>query len=436
LFLRNPLDAPAIRFSCLAALLMGVVWNISFGISDVLGRRNLPDSTRSAMRLMPGDAAWAAQLADELFATDPETSKSMLQRAVKLNRYDASSWIQLGLLLEARNDLAQAESALLRAADADATFLPNWSLANFYFRHQNSDRFWYWALRAAQMAPGDATPLFRLAWYMQPNVHEIENRLRLTEPAVEGQLVNFLISRNYPEGVEQASLHLLSGGNHENTDSLLGAIEWLIEQKRPDLALPLWNGLAERHQTPYAPLTSSADTVTNSRFRISPASKGFDWHLPPVDGVTSFLNTHPDALGFELSGNEPDAFQLLSQVVPTENLTSYSLAIEYATSGIAPGTGLAWMVTDGQSGTVLTKTASLYAEQRAGEGADNMGVASACFTTPARGGFVSLSLAYQRQPGTVRPQGRLTLRQVRVARASGSQCQQKKMSPAMDASGF
>ena len=60
--------------------------------------------------------------ADEVVAIDPAAAKSLLERAVKLNPYDAASWIQLGLLCEAANDLPQAEEALSRAANVDATF--------------------------------------------------------------------------------------------------------------------------------------------------------------------------------------------------------------------------------------------------------------------------------------------------------------------------
>src|ERR1700735_4224964 len=141
----------AIRAGCLAALAVGIAWNLVFSIADLLARRNQPESTRLAMRLMPGNGTYPAQLADQIYAIDPAAAKSLLERAVKLNPYDASSWIKLGLLCEAANDLPQAEEALSRAANVDSTFLPSWSLANFYFRRENAGQFWHWAQRAAQM---------------------------------------------------------------------------------------------------------------------------------------------------------------------------------------------------------------------------------------------------------------------------------------------
>jgi hypothetical protein len=335
----------------------------------------------------------------------------LLRRAVRLNRYNASSWIHLGLLSEAGNEIPQAEEALLRAASVDSTFLPSWSLANFYYRQENAARFWYWARRAAQMAPDDATPLFRLAWYLSPDAQEIENRLQMKRPVIEGQFVNFLITQDDPGAVTEAASHLLQTGSKDGIETLLGACDWLIARKRPDLALPLWNGLAKQISYP----SLSVDfPVTNDKFARSPTSRGFDWHLTTVDGVSSFLNVSPNALGFEFSGEEPDSFTLMNQTAPVQAQREYALAVDYGTSGIATGSGIEWLVTDERTGAVLARTASLSAE--AG------GTAKACFTAPEGAAFVNLSLLYQRQPGTVRVEGKLSLKGVKLSAATAGDC--------------
>jgi hypothetical protein len=405
----------AIAGVCLAALMAGIVWNVLFAAADLSARRNQTEATRLAIRFMPTNAAYAAQLAEELYASDPPEAKTLLQKAVRLNRYDAANWIQLGLLSEAGNDLPQAENALLQAASVDSTFLPSWSLANFYFRQQNAARFWYWAQRAAQMVPDDATPLFRLAWYVSPNAQEIENRLQMKRPAVDGQFVNFLLTQNNAEAVMEAASHLLRSGNQESTETLLGACDWLLEHKRPDLALGLWNGLAGRAGSP----SLGADSpVTNGNFGKSPLSHGFDWHLTTVEGVSSFLNTNPNALGFEFSGDEPDKFLLLNQTAPVLGKKTYALRVDYGTSGIPTGSGLLWQVTDARTGAVLAKTTSLSSEYGGKQG----GTVTACFTTPEETGFVNLSLLYQRQPGTVRVEGKLALKGVKLSAAVAGDC--------------
>ena len=407
----------AIQTSCLAALVLGVVWNVRFAVADLAARRNQPESTRLAMRWMPLNGAYPAQLAGEIYALDPPSAKSLLQRAVQLNRYDASSWIQLGLLSEAGDDLPGAEKALLQAGSVDATFLPSWSLANFYFRRENPARFWYWAQKAAQMDPGDATPLFRLAWYVSPNGGEIASRLQIKRPPLAGQFVNFLMAQGDAKAVTEAASQLLTANSEAQT--LLGVCDWLIANKRPDLALPLWNGLAARGQISYAPL-APPDAVTNSRFGKSPISQGFDWHLKTVEGVSSFLNDSPNALGFEFSGDEPDGFLLMDQTTPVEERKDYALIVDYGTTGIAPGSGLEWSVTDDRSGAVLARTGSLSAEQG--------GEAYACFAAPDGAAFVRLSLLYQRQPGTVRVEGKLALKEVRLTGATPEHCPGQKIS--------
>lgn len=404
----------------LAALLVGVAWNLRLAMADLAARRNSPDETRLAMQRMPGNGAYAAQLAGELYASDPAEAKSLLKEAARLNRFDAASWIQLGLLYEAGNDLPKAEESLLQAARVDATFLPGWSLANFYYRHQQTDRFWNWAQKAAQMAPGDPTPLFRLAWYASPNATEIENRLQMKRPAVDAQFVNFLITQGDPPAVSQAASHLLAAGSGDRTEVLLSACDWLLAQKRPDLALALWKGLASRISYP-AP--GAGPLVTNSSFGRVPTSHGFDWHVMTVDGVSSYRNADPNVLGFEFSGEEPDGFTLMTQTVPVQAGKSYGLSVDYRSSGIAPGSGLSWAISDERTGAVLARTPSISSEQ-----GDQ---ANACFSAPDGATFIRLSLDYQRQPGTVRVEGKLGLKKVSL---SPGNCPEKKNSSAGSAS--
>jgi hypothetical protein len=143
-----------------------------------------------------------------------------------------------------------------------------------------------------------------------------------------------------------------------------------------------------------------------------------------VEGVSSFLNVNPNVLGFEFSGSEPDSFTLMNQAAPVQARSAYTLTVDYTTSGIAPGSGIAWLVTDAGTGAELARTASLSSE--GGEGNT-----SACFTAPDGASFVNLSLLYQRQPGTVRVEGKLGLKGVRL---SVQDCREGKISPAGAAS--
>jgi hypothetical protein len=163
------------------------------------------------MRWMPWNGAYPAQLADEIYAVDPAAAKSLLQRAVQLNRYDCLQLDPAGTLSRGGERPARGRRGSAAAASVDATFLPSWSLANFYFRRENTARFWYWARRAAQMDPDDAAPLFRLAWYVSPNAGEIASRLQIKRPLLEGQFVNFLMAQGDPEGSDGGGIASADG---------------------------------------------------------------------------------------------------------------------------------------------------------------------------------------------------------------------------------
>ena len=399
-----------------AMLAVGVAWNVCVGIADWLARRDKPNEIRYAMRLVPLDPAYPVQLANGISGDDPKGAEALLERAVKLDPYYATAWVRLGLLYEGDNDLPQAERALLQAAKVDATFLPAWSLANFYFRHERTDLFWKWARNAAEMVPDDASPLFRLAWYVNPNAGEIETRLQIYRPLVETQFLNFLMSQDEPDGVSQVAMQMLQRGDGSASESLLSSCEWLIEKKRPDLALAVWNGLAERHQIAY-PLVAagSADAITNGRFSKPPISLGFDWHLGSQRGVSAFFNTSPDALGFEFSGDEAENALLLSQVAPVQPNRAYTLAVRYSTSDFPERSGIEWVVTDQESGAVLARSGSLFAE--------GGGSSKTCFVIPDRVRFANIALQYQRQPGTVQIEGKLELNEVVLSQVTSKVCE-------------
>ena len=403
-----------VRVCCLVALAAAIVWNVRCAAAGLLAERGglqgQPPGLWIAMRLMPANGAYAAEYADLVYASDPTLALRLLKTSVRLNPYDAASWIQLGLLLEAQGDTAAAESALLRAAGADKTFLPAWTLSNYYFRRRAGDRFWSWARQAAQMAPDDATPLLRLAWYESPNAMEIENRLQLQRPAMEAQLLRFVVAQREPQAVSQVAGHLLTRDGSEAfqpllTQAMLDACDWLLAAHRPELALPLWQGMAARGL-----VTITKSGLTNGDFSRPPMSQGFDWRLPQTDGVSSFFNTGPNALGFEMTPSAPESFTLLRQTVPVALDTAYRLTIRYESSGILPESGLTWTISDSRTGRLLTRTADLYAPENSEK--------AACFVAPHDDRFVEIALTYQRAAGTVHPEGKLTLSAVRLTRTA------------------
>lgn len=402
------------RVALLVVLLTGIVWNVRAAIADRLASRDTPAALRLAIRLDPANPVYPAQLAWELQVADPRTAESLLQRAVRLNPYDSSAWIGLGLFAEEQGDMARAEANLLHAATVDVTWLPSWSLANFYFRRQRWDAFWSWAQKAAQMVPDDLTPLLRLAWNVAPSETEIQDRLRIRQPEMQRQFLWFLIAHGDAAAVADWGNRALTPAGVASAEDVLSACEWLIQQKHPDLALPLWNGLAVRHQIPFSALQpGSGDAVTNGGFTRQPLSRGFDWRLARSDGVEAFLNPDPPAIDFEFSGREAESFLLLSEVVPVLPEKSYLLFTQDASSDIPPHSGLELVAADTASGTVLARTSGFAGSEPQSQ---------VCFTTPQNGRFLTLMLDYQRQPGTVPVEGRIAIRRISLWPAPGAAC--------------
>src|SRR5437588_11126775 len=96
-------------------------------------------SVRLGLGITPDSAAYHFRL----WQQRPELQYE-LERALELDPRYTACWIARGLAAEATGDRRTAESSLLRAAKTDATYLPRWTLANFYLRAGDLEKFWIW----------------------------------------------------------------------------------------------------------------------------------------------------------------------------------------------------------------------------------------------------------------------------------------------------
>ena len=117
-----------------------------------------------------------------------ESSSADLRTAVSLNPRLSSAWIQLGLDAEAEGNFPEAEADLLRAAGVDRLYLPAWTLANFYFRRGDAEKFWPWAERAARLTFDDYRPLLRLADALGTSPQRVARRLGGGAPLLRAYL--------------------------------------------------------------------------------------------------------------------------------------------------------------------------------------------------------------------------------------------------------
>jgi tetratricopeptide (TPR) repeat protein len=207
-------------------------------------RQETVESTRRAIALMPDQAEYYARLAFLAAGTDPRTARDALRRAVALNPWDAQSWIELGLSAEAEGDAATSLQCLLRAAEVDKKFLPRWSLANYYFRHDDVAMFWFWSKQAAVMVNGDALPMFRLCGKVEEDGKLID-RLEIRNPGVRAGYLSYLLDQNRVDLIAPAVHRLLQENREADVPLLSAACERLLQAGRVPQAAEIWNRLAD-----------------------------------------------------------------------------------------------------------------------------------------------------------------------------------------------
>jgi tetratricopeptide (TPR) repeat protein len=369
-------------------------------------RQETVSATEAAIALSPDQSEYFARLAWLMSNHDPRKAKEALQRAVALNPWDARSWIELGLRAEAEGDGATSEECLLRAAKADHTFLPRWTLANYYFRHDDLAKFWFWAKQSAAMVYGDAQPLFLLCGRVEEDGKLID-RLQIRAPEVQAGYLSYLLGKNRADLIGPAVARLAAANREADVSLLMSACERLLEAGRIDEAAEVWNRQAAAGRVGFrTPAGEGEQLAANGDFAVVPASHGFDWRLPPVDGVSVSREDDGQGLRVTFSGREPEDCEVLAQLVPVREKMQYELGFMYRTRGIANGQGLGWRITDANRGTALGEGGGVASEGDA-EG-------RLTFATPAECRLVRLALRYHRSPGTTRMEGFLILRRVAV----------------------
>jgi tetratricopeptide (TPR) repeat protein len=380
-------------------------WSARVGWADYWARQETVPGTEKALQVTPGQAEYYARLAVLVADSDPARADEALQRAVGLNPLDAESWIALGLSAESRGDNTHAQSYLLKASESDRKFLPRWTLANYYFRHNDIEHFWYWAKAAAVMVYGDATPLFRLCGRVAEDGRLME-RLGVWDSDVQARYLSYLLGEQRVDLIGPVTGQLLHENREADVPLLLAACERLIEAKRGNEAIEIWNRLGKARRIPFGELKSPEQAaLTNGNFAVSPTSRGFDWRLPTIEGISAAREENPTGLRLTFSGQEPENVEAVLQFVPVQEGREYRIHFRYRTSGLAPRTGLVWRIAT-VGGTNLAEGNSLSSDQ---EKEDEM-----VFRTPPGCGMVRIALGYRRSLGTTRIEGFIILREVRL----------------------
>jgi hypothetical protein len=224
-------------------------------------------------------------------------------------------------------------------------------------------------------------PLLRLTSVFTDSGDVIMQQMIVPRHNVEREFLRYLIEEN--RDASAIAARILNRADNEDLSSLMAWMNRLIETTRIPEARELWNALSDKQLIPYPHLTH----LTNADFFQKPLDAGgFDWRITPPAGVD--CERTGGGLRVQLSGKQPEAFELVSQYVDATN-GNYVLSFEYRTVDIRTTTNLRWW----------TNGAALSEPLAAAEGWTRT---SSVFKA---GSLNRLSLQEQRASGTTRPEG-------------------------------
>ena len=393
--------------AALAALAAGCYWCWRLAWADRLFRRNTEVAVAHAAQLVPANAEYHARLASLLdnAGQDGNLAESALHKALAANPRFASAWAELAMRAEAAGQTRQAEAYLTRAGQADRMYSTMWTLSNFYFRHNESEKFWpvtRRALRIGDVSAHDPTPLFRLSWKMSQNPAIVLERAIPDVGPVQARYLEFLVRENLAPAAEPVTQRVLAFGRDEDLSAVLRYCDRLIIAGDSNGAIHAWNALCWRTLHSYRPLTShGAPALTNGDFASAPIQHGFDWRTPEVPGVAVERAELPPRLRIALDGREPETCDVLEQYLALAPSRKYRLRFRYQTDDIVAGSGLRWRISGVDGSEIPSESADLASEQETD--------ASVRFTAPATTRLARLALGYRRAPGTTRIEGRVAL---------------------------
>lgn len=372
--------------------------------ADFLLKRDTAADVERALVLDPRSAEAQGRLAE----LEPERAKEHWETALSLNPYFAKAWGALGIDAEIRGDHAHAEEFLLRAASLDRMFMPAWTLANFYFRRNQPEKFWPWAHRSTEMSYADLRPLFRLALEFTHDPAKIADRI-VEAPNARRDFLNFLTGEGLLTDAIPVAKRVSAAATAEDRFVLLYYCDTQLAAGDVGSAMAAWNQLAGRGLIPYSAV-SPESPLTNPAFREplpAMAHTAFDWRFLQPEGV-SIVAAAP-VLRIAFSGQQAENAELAWQFVPLATGRKYRLTAEYRTADMGAASNVRFALAR-QSGAPVA-AAPYFAVKPDWTRFEWQ------FETPAQPGAFRLMLLENRESGTARPRGTFYLQSLSLGPA-------------------
>jgi hypothetical protein len=413
------LDMNSVTLSLVLRLPLAL-WTIAALFYSVLLARSAylvqnpsPSSIEAALRLIP----YNADLITRLDTARPEPSPKLLTRALELNPFQANAWMRLGLNAELKQrNPALAERYYLEAAKVDHMYLPLWTLANFYARQGNKEKFFETAKAALAITPYDSRPLLFQAQMLAERPDQVLAILP-DRQRVLFEYLNFLLSGGDSAQFESAALRATDRpmdasnepvGLPEEWLNILGTTEdRLLQGGQRDEAMRIWASM-QRNGWVHLPVPSVEAPLANGSFRRQLFGHGFDWSVLPVQGVMHDQYPGMGKMAFEFDGAQPESCRLLRQFIPVRGGGSYRMAWQLESPDIHNAVGLKWRIYP----TAAKKDSDRAVLSSSDLSAGGQQNGSWEFTVPAGWTTALVTLEYDRPLGEVRTEGSVSLKKI------------------------
>jgi hypothetical protein len=326
------------------------------------------------------------------------------------------------LRAEMRGDAAEAEQDYLQAATIDHLYKPAWALANFYLRQNQPDKFWLNARKCLEIveprrlepASYDPAPVFDLAWRLTQDAAEIRKRLIPPRHFILADYLEYLGERNLLDAGADVAMDLASYSDPDDNFVLLNFCERLINYTNGVRAVDVWNAMANHrliHTNPLAP--HRGQSLSNGDLRRPFERVGFDWRMPPAEGVLQNHFSDSGEVRFEFSGDQPDCIIPLFQSIPVVPGASYRLAFRYRTEAMEHADGLSWQIWDYMGRRSIPVACKITTHQ-------DWSSSEAAFSIPSGVSIARLGLIYQRASGSTSTRGTIALTDFSLALVQGA----------------
>ena len=410
--LRSRLRKIAFAAACclLAAWYSGLSLRAYFAarLAAVPGIPNL----ERAIRLEPTNAEYRELLGRNfaLSAASLDEAIANYRISLRLNPYDARSWLDLAGAYQVAGRTGEQEESVEHAVEADPT-TPHvaWEAANFFLLQGNPEKALPYFKVVLAYEPDMVDATLRMCWRVTGDVDLLLIQVLPRSPDIYFSFLQLLISRQEVAAAEKVWSSLI-GLNQEFPPNLaFPYFRFLLAKQEVAAAETAWQQTAAINRTLQPYLRSGENLVVNGGFEENILDGGFDWAFKmnphatlAIDTIDFSAGTHSLSITFD-GLNPPDAG--IFQFIPVKPDAQYEFSAQYKAAELDTASGPRFSLTDPYSGVSCVLTDDIL-------GTNAWRPVQAQFHTGANTKLLLLRIV--RQPADALIRGKLWIDEVRL----------------------